>query len=244
MGNFDPRFLPLLWGLGFFSPVVASACAVLFYVRHSRAYPNPEGRISLTTYVLALLVCAIIAFFIGLQYGITWACSSRWDGNLCGLVGFFVVGPIAAALAIFFVGASIMFLRGDESSIPLGTTWELSSVCLKLWRGQYSLSRSFWGFFVFGTCIAWIVGIFGGFLFVLYPSTLLIYRLAFLGYLITAAVGVWRSANAIANNEQRSMTFADSVKIIAAKALVVLISLLLAIGGHIELALRHMAQTP
>jgi hypothetical protein len=240
MGNFDPRFLPLLWGLGFFSPVVASVCAVLFYARHCRAYPNPEERISLIAYVLVLLVCAVIAFLIGLQYGITWACSSRWGGNLCGLAGFFVVGPIAAALAIFFVGASIMFLRGAEKPIRLGPTWEVSSVYLKLWRGQYSLGRSFWGFFVLGACIAWVIGIFGGFLFVLYPPTLLFYRLVFLGYVITAAVGVWRSANAIAHNEQHSKTLADSVKIMAAKALVVLVSLLLAIGGPIELALRHM----
>lgn len=240
MGNLNSQFLPLLLGLGFFSPVMASVCATVFYVRHCRAFPSPEGRISLIAYVLVLLVCAVIAFFIGLQYGITWACSSRWGGNLCGLVGFFVVGPVAAAFAIFFVGALMTFSWNDKTAEHAGTNWQFSSVYLKLWRGQYSLSRSFWGFFVLGTCIGWVVGIFGGFLFVLYPSALLIYRLVFLGYLVTAAVGVWRSANAIAHNEQQSKTFADSAKIVAAKALVVFVILLLAIGGPVELALRHM----
>ena len=105
----------LLFGLGFLSPVIASIFAVLFYVRHRRLYPNPEKRISVLAYVLALLVCAVIGYLIGLQYGIGWACSSTWGGNLCGLAGFFVVGPLAAALAIFCVGGSIMFLRGEGS---------------------------------------------------------------------------------------------------------------------------------
>jgi hypothetical protein len=240
MENFDPRFLPLLWGLGLVSPVVASVCAALFYARHCRAYPNPERRISLIAYVLVSLVCAIVAFFIGLQYGVAWACSSPGAGNLCGLNAIFFAGPVAAALAIFFVGASTMLLRGDEKSTRVGTTWNVSSVCSKLWRGQYSFGRSFWGFFVLGTCIAWVVGILGGFMFIWYPPTLLIYRLVFLGYLIIAAVGVWRSANALARSEQHSKTFADSVKIIAAKTLVVLISSLLAVGGYVESALRHM----
>ena len=234
------QFLPLLWGLGFFSPVVASICAVVFYARHCRAVPSPENRILIIAYVLVLLTCAVIAFFIGLQYGTAWACSSRWGGNLCGLVGFFIVGPIAAALAIVFASALITFSRADESSVAADTNREFSSVCLRLWRGQYTLGRSFWGFFVLGTCIAWIVGIFGGFLFVLYPHTVLIYRFMFLGFLIIAAVGVWRSANAVAHSEQRSRTFSDSAKRIAAKATVVVVSVVLAIGGPIELALRHM----
>ena len=242
MEHLDPRFLPLFLGLGFLSPIVASVCAVLFYVRHCRAYPNPEARISLVVYVLALLVCATIAFFIGMQWGITWACSSRWGGNLCGLVGIFAVGPIAAAVAIFSVGASIMLLPGKQKPPRVGTSQEASSVCSTLWRGQYSLGRSFWGFFVLGTFIVWVAGIFGGFLFTLYPPTLLVFRLVFFGYLITAAIGVWRSADAVASakGEQHSKTFADSLKIVAAKAFVVLVGLVFAAGGYIEPALRHM----
>lgn len=240
MGNSNSQFLPLLWGLGFFSPVAAIVCAIVFYARHCRAFPNPEARISPIAYFLVLLVCAVVAFFIGLQYGSAWACSTRWGGNLCGLVGFFIVGPIAAALAIFFIGTSITFLRSDENSVGSVTTWNISSIHLTLWRGRYPLGRSFWGFYILGICIAWILGIFGGFLFILYPPSLLIYRLLFVGYLIIAAVGVWRSANAIAQNEQQSQTFVDSAKIVAAKVSVVLVSLLLTVGGPIELAFRRI----
>ncbi len=239
MGNFNSQFLPLLWGLGFFSPVVAIVCAVVFYARHCRAFPEPERRISFVGYVSALLVCAVVAFFIGLQYGMTWACSSQWGGNLCGLFGFFVGGPIAAALAIFSAGALITFARSDENARHPGTTWKFSSICLKLWRGQYALGRSFWGFFILGVCIFWAVGIFGGFLFILYPQTLLVYRFVFLGYLVVASFGVWRSANAIAQAEPHSATFAVAVKVVAAKISVVVICLILTVGGPIELALRH-----
>src|SRR5512135_2236846 len=97
----------LVTGLCLFSPVIASILAVLFYVRHYRANPNPEKRISIIVYVLALLVCAAIAYLIGLTYGIAWACSPPiWGGNLCGLAGFFFFGPVAAALAIFVVSGS------------------------------------------------------------------------------------------------------------------------------------------
>ncbi len=49
-------------------------------------------------------------------------------------------------------------------------------------------------------------------LFVLYPHTVLIYRFSFLGFLIIAAVGVWRSADAVTHSEQHSRTFSDSAK--------------------------------
>lgn len=77
-------------------------------------------------------------------------------------------------------------------------------------------------------------------MFVLYPHTVLIYRFSFLGFLIIAAVGVWRSADAVTHSEQHSRTFSDSAKRIAAKATVVVVSVVLAAGGPIELALRHM----
>jgi len=229
--------MAFLWAFGFFSPVVASICAALFYGRYRRTHPNPQDRISVTAYILALLVCAIIAFAIGLQYGVAWACASPWGGNLCGLVGFFITAPFSAALAIFSVGASILLLRGEPTHV--GTTWKISSIYLKLWRGQYSLGRSFWGFFILGTCIAWIVGILSGFLFIFYPPTLLIFRLLFLGYLITAAVGVWRSSNATAHHGRR-YGFVESAKSLGAKTMVVVIVLVLALGAKIELLLRSL----
>lgn len=101
MANSYSQLLPLLAAIALFSPVAASVCAVAFYARHS----NPQKRISLVAYVLVLLVCAIVAFFVGLQYGIAWACSSPSAGNLCGLAGFFIIGPVASAFAIFFAAA-------------------------------------------------------------------------------------------------------------------------------------------
>ena len=113
MGNSYSQFLPLIGVVALVSPVAASACAVAFYAFHYNAFPNPRDRISLLAYVLVLLVCAVIAFFFGLEYGITWACSSPSGGNLCGLAGFFIGGPTAAALAIFFAAALMAFSRRD-----------------------------------------------------------------------------------------------------------------------------------
>ena len=114
MGNSYSQYILLVGVIALVSPVVASACAVVFYARHCNAFPNAEDRISLLAYVLVLLVCAVIAFFFGLEYGIRWACSSRSGGNLCGLAGFFISGPIAAALAIFFAAAVMTFSRRGQ----------------------------------------------------------------------------------------------------------------------------------
>ena len=62
----------LLLGLGFVSPVVAVVCAGFFYVLHCRACPDPKERVSGVAYIVSLLTCACIAYFIGLQYGIAW----------------------------------------------------------------------------------------------------------------------------------------------------------------------------
>jgi len=54
-----------------------------------------------------------------------------------------------------------------------------------------------------------------------------------LGYEITAGVGVWRSANALIATRGPSVTYTDSMKIIAAKTVVALV-----IGIHCILLLR------
>jgi hypothetical protein len=113
MANSHSQIILLVGIIALVAPIVASACAVVFYARHCNAFPNPEDRISLLAYVLVLLVCAVIAFFFGLEYGISWACSSPTGGNLCGLAGFFIGGPIAAALAIFIAAALMAFSRRD-----------------------------------------------------------------------------------------------------------------------------------
>ena len=68
--------------------------------KRRRATPVPAwvviaGRAS-TAVVISLLIAALLL-------GIGWACPSA--GNLCGLAGFFVVGPVASALAILLAGS-------------------------------------------------------------------------------------------------------------------------------------------
>jgi hypothetical protein len=109
MANSYSQFFPLVGVIALVSPVVASGCAVVFYALHCNVLPNPEDRVSLLVYVLVLFVCAVIAFFFGLEYGVKWACSSPSGGNLCGLAGFLIGGPIAASLAIFFAAALMAF---------------------------------------------------------------------------------------------------------------------------------------
>lgn len=76
----------------------------------------------------------------------------------------------------------------------------------KLWWGQYSLVKSFWLFYVLGVVLVFValvllVGILiflGTFLAIpiLKQLVLLIIYGVWLGYLLIASVGVWRSADA------------------------------------------------
>lgn len=107
--------MTLLWfALCLLSPVPAIALAVIFYAVHCKRRPGPERRIPALAYALVLLVCAIAGYFFGMVYGIEWACSPP-AGNLCGLTGIFIVGPLAAASAIVLVGASILLLASDDT---------------------------------------------------------------------------------------------------------------------------------
>src|SRR5437879_4945461 len=149
------KLFPLLWSLAFLSPVGAIFFAVRFYALHCRRRPKSERRFPLVAYILVLLVCAIIAFPFGLFFGISLACSTLEFGNLCGLFGFFVTGPLASALAIFLISGLIMLVPADDAAIPANnapihaeTRWYR-----KLWHGQYSLACSFWGFFILGTFV-------------------------------------------------------------------------------------------
>jgi hypothetical protein len=105
----------LLWFvLCLLSPGLAIGFAAVFYARHCKKRPDPERRIPAVAYALVLLVCAIAGYFLGMIYGIEWACSRPAD-NLCGLAGVFIVGPLAAAFAIFLVGGLILLLPSDRT---------------------------------------------------------------------------------------------------------------------------------
>ena len=105
----------LLWFvLCLLSPGLGIAFAVYFYALHCKRRPDPERRIPALAYALILLVCAIAGYFFGMIYGIDWACSPP-AGNLCGLTGVFIVGPLAAALSMVVIGALIRLLGADET---------------------------------------------------------------------------------------------------------------------------------
>jgi hypothetical protein len=226
---------PILWSLAFLSPVVAIFFAVRFYSLHCRRRPEPDRRFPFVAYILVLLVCAIIAFPFGLIFGASSACSTPGFGNLCGLYGFFVTGPSASALAIFLISGLITLVPADDAAVPVipvddapihaTTRWYR-----KLWYGQYSLARSFWGFFILGTFVGMIIRMNPVFLFLPVAQPVL------LGYEIAAGVGVWRSANALIATRGPSVTYTESMKIIAAKTVVALV-----VGIHGILLLRTVS---
>jgi hypothetical protein len=104
------KLFPMLMFLGLISPLVALVSAILFYVHH-RNHVEPERRVSVVAYILALIVCAVIAGYFGLYVGMRLACNTPTSSNLCGLWGFFVTGPLLMALAIFLVGLAVSFVR-------------------------------------------------------------------------------------------------------------------------------------
>src|SRR5262245_12716009 len=107
------NFAPLLWALALLSPLAASLCAASFYARHRRTRPDPGRHLPILGYIALLLIGAVVAFPIGVAVGIGWGCSLPNPGNLCGLWGFFVVGPFASGVGIFLVGWLISRLPAD-----------------------------------------------------------------------------------------------------------------------------------
>jgi hypothetical protein len=95
--------LSLVWLLAVLSPLLAAVCATVFYGRYCRLRAEADRRLTGAAYVLILLACAVVAYPVGVLLGISWACPST--GNLCGLAGFFVVGPVASAVAILLAGS-------------------------------------------------------------------------------------------------------------------------------------------
>ncbi len=74
--------------------------AVLFYQRHCRETPAAQNRMPLGRYVVALVICAFVAFWVGAEFGVRLACRGPSAGNLCGLLGFIVVGPLSSLAAV------------------------------------------------------------------------------------------------------------------------------------------------
>jgi hypothetical protein len=103
----DWLFLSLFL-LAVLSLPAALACAVFFY-RTGTAY------LGWFAYSLILLISAVVAYLLGLSVGIDLACVRYPSGNLCGLFGFIVTGPLASSLAIV-LASSLMTLADKEPS--------------------------------------------------------------------------------------------------------------------------------
>ena len=74
--------------------------AIIFYERHCKKRPRVEDRLPLGCYVTALLICAFVAYIGGIGWGVHSACTGPSPGNLCGLVGFIIVGPLCSIIAV------------------------------------------------------------------------------------------------------------------------------------------------
>lgn len=108
--------------------------AVFFYSRHCKDTPRGENRFPLGLYVIALLICAFVAFWAGTAWGVRFACSAPSSGNLCGLLGFMVVGPLSSIITVSVVSWLITYF-------PLQTKlFVLTGVFLFLLAGGYYFS--------------------------------------------------------------------------------------------------------
>jgi hypothetical protein len=73
--------------------------AAIFYWRHCKETPRGKDRFPLGLYVVALLICAFVAFWGGTEWGVHFACRPS-SGNLCGLLGLIVAGPLSSIIAV------------------------------------------------------------------------------------------------------------------------------------------------
>jgi len=93
-------------------PPLAIGLAIFFYVKHFNRVGMDSMPLGL--YVVAVLVSSGVAWALGVFYGAKWACSTPGTGNLCGLVGVLVSGPITGTLAIVALGAVILRIRPSQ----------------------------------------------------------------------------------------------------------------------------------
>jgi hypothetical protein len=94
-------------------PVLAVGSSIVFYARHANRVDR-ERRLPIAVYVIALVVSGGVAAFGGMLFGAQWACARPDGGNLCGLVGVLVTGPMAGTLAIILVGLAVSLKRVAE----------------------------------------------------------------------------------------------------------------------------------
>jgi hypothetical protein len=94
--------------VGVVSPFIAMIVAFALYLRH-RERIEAERRIPALAYLFALIVAAAPAGFFGMLGGNVLACPKA--GNLCGLYGVFVTGPLSFSLAIVALAVALSLVR-------------------------------------------------------------------------------------------------------------------------------------
>jgi hypothetical protein len=88
----------LLFG-SILSPLFGIGAAVVWYLKYRDA-PEPKRHPSLLLYALGVIGVAFAGWFVGAFAGISVACRSPNAGNLCGIVGALISGPLLATAAM------------------------------------------------------------------------------------------------------------------------------------------------
>jgi hypothetical protein len=90
------------------SPIAAFGVACVLFARN-RGVAAPGRRVSGIAFLLALVGCGVAGGYLGMLLGLALACPKA--GNLCGLFGVFVTGPLGAAAAILLAAMAITAKR-------------------------------------------------------------------------------------------------------------------------------------
>ena len=93
--------------------------AAIFYSQHCKKRPRGGNRFPLGLYVMAVIICAFVAFWYGTGWGVHFACSGASSSNLCGLLGFIVVGPLSSILAVSVLSWLITYFPSQMKSPAL-----------------------------------------------------------------------------------------------------------------------------
>jgi hypothetical protein len=107
------KLFPALMIGSILSPIAAFGVACMLFVRH-RQHVAPGRRLSGVAFVLALLGCSVAGGYLGILLGVALACPRA--GDLCGLFGVFVTGPLGASAAILFAAMAITGRRKDAAA--------------------------------------------------------------------------------------------------------------------------------
>ena len=126
-----------LWAVILCAPGIVPA--VIFYSWHCKVTPRGKNRFPLGLYVIAVLICAFVAFWTGTSWGVRFACSGSFPGNLCSLLGFIVVGPLSSIIIVSVISWLVTYF-------PLQTKrFVLTGAFLFLLAGGYYSSKFLYG---------------------------------------------------------------------------------------------------